>query len=219
MATSYLDDFGDDAFEEITTQGVKTKPNDSIPSLSDHHHFKPVFGLDYISFSQSGFCFNNPSVPALDFIELLRCCQTISQFTYGELRDVSVGNAYHFHEVDRWRLVQHGLIEKFQAKLSGRTKGLPPVYQFALYTDSSRGSAPRVLGYVGKWGIFYLLWFDWLHALYPRAAPAAPVTPPPANTSVTPVPLVTNSPADSPSAFRADGKAKRPRLPKPDSNN
>lgn len=197
MATGYLDDFGDDAFEQLTEQGVKSGPNDSIPDLEEHYHFKPVFGLDYISLDKSPFCFNNPQIPAMDFVELLRRCHKISHLTYSELHDNSAGNGYHFHEVDKPRLAQHGLIDKFRERIPERKKGLPPVYQFALYTD--KDNAPRVLGYVGKWGIFYLLWFDWGHLLYPRQITE---------------PLV-NNPASvaSRSPLRSDGRPWRQRLP------
>lgn len=201
MVTSYLEDFGDDVFEELTSKGVKGGQNDHIPSLDEHYHFKPVFGLDYLSLDSSPFCFNNPSIPAYGLIEVLKCCQRMSLLTYQELEDTSIGNAYHFHEVDQKKLEAHGLIDKFQEKLPDRKKRLPPVYQVAIYTDGGKGDAPRMVGYIGKWGIFYLLWLDWGHQLYrdnyqsvlPSAKP--PQALPSAN------------------GIRSDGKPKRPRIP------
>lgn len=200
MATSYLEDFGDDVFDALTKYGVKNNPNDSIPELAEHYHFKPLFGLDYISLDQSPFCFNNPAIPARDFVELLKRCSSISKLKYSELHNVEIGNGYHFHEVDKAHLDAHGLRANFQKKMTGRTKALPPVYQFALYTDKE--TAPRVLGYIGKWGIFYLLWFDYGHLLYPRdTLPAPPV-------DETPKPVIDEAPA-----LRSDGKPKRARIP------
>jgi hypothetical protein len=200
MATSYLDDFSDDAFDELKEQGIKSKPNDSIPALTTHFHFRPVFGFDYLSLNQGPFCFNNPAIPSRDFVELLRRFQRISLLTYSEIQDKTIGNGYHFHEVEKHRLNSHGLADEFQKKLVGRTRALPPVYQFALYTD--KNAAPRVLGYIGKWGIFYLLWLDYGHLLYPENAPAAPAPAP------SPAP-----PSNPPGGLRADGRPKRPRLP------
>jgi hypothetical protein len=199
MATNYLDDFSDDTFNQLKEQGVKSKPNDSIPALETHFHFSPVFGFDYLSLDKSNFCFNNPAIPARDFVELLRRFQKISLLTYSEIQDKTVGNGYHFHEVEKWRLNSHGLADEFQKKLEGRTRALPPVYQFALYTD--KNTAPRILGYIGKWGIFYLLWLDHGHLLYPEDKPAvaAPASPEP----------------PAPAGLRPDGKPWRPRLPPP----
>lgn len=207
MATSYLDDFGDDAFDQLTGQGIKSGPNDSIPNLEEHYHFKPVFGLDYISLNKTAFCFNNPEIPARDFIELLVRCNKISSLTYSELHDTSFGNGYHFHEVDKPRLARNGLIDKFRERIPERKKALPPVYQFALYTDKE--TAPRVLGYIGKWGVFYLLWFDYGHLLYPRDGNPLPVDEPtgPALAVEKPSPVV-----DATMGLRADGRPKRPRI-------
>ena len=201
MATGYLGDFGDEAFDQLTKQGIKSGANDAIPNLEEHYHFKPVFGLDYLSLDGTPFCFNNLEIPARDFVELLRRCQKISQLTYSELHDDSVGNGYHFHEVDKHRLAHHGLLEKFRARIPERKKGLPPVYQFALYTD--KDIAPRVLGYVGKWGIFYLLWFDYGHLLYPRQDTGQPADKPPEP----PLVKVVSRPP-----FRPDGRPWRNRL-------
>jgi hypothetical protein len=201
MATSYLDDFGDDVFDALAKYGVKNNPNDYIPGLDEQSHLTPAFGLDYISLEQGRFCFDNPNIPKVDFIELLKCCNRMSALSYSDIGDKSVGNAYHFHEVDKRKLRARGLLDKFQHKLDGRTRGLPPVYQFALYTDSGRGTAPRVLGYIGKWGIFFLLWFDWGHEIYSDIPHVTPVVAPPV--------------ADAPSASNTTEKPRRPRFLRP----
>lgn len=162
----YLDRFDLGDLEGLAEDGIKGDKR--IPYLKEQSHFEPVFGFDYISLNQGKFCFDNPKIPASDFIELLAKCKEISSLSYDNLTNAADRFEHRFHPVDRRKLEACGLSARSKITINGVEKDIPEIYQFGLYTDKKAGSAPRVIGFIGKWGIFYLLWFDWEHLIYPE---------------------------------------------------
>lgn len=168
---SCLDDVDpDDLVEQILRSGLKSAAALPQPYAREHRHLTPVFAFDHVQMNGSAFCFNNPAVTPVEWVALMQKCQELSALTFPKLLDADFSDGHRFHEVSLGKLRAHGLDKHLEqvCRASARNAKieLPTVWQFALYTNAA--GAPRVLGYVGKWAVFYLLWFDVGHLIYPE---------------------------------------------------
>lgn len=58
-----------------------------------------------------------------------------------------------------------GIVERvFNKKLSAEQT--PPLLEIRLYTNKNGNKAPRVFGFIGNWGIVYILCYDPFHQIY-----------------------------------------------------
>lgn len=145
--------------------------NPENPGFAKIEHFKPVFAFDYISLGKTKLCFNNPDLEARNFHDFLGRLYDISTKSYSDVHD----NDKHFHKINLARKkhedVQAILIEDakfFAEKEDIDAENLPEIWQFTIATDNENNYAPRVVGFFGTHGIFYLLWFDLEHSIYEK---------------------------------------------------
>jgi hypothetical protein len=132
------------------------------------HHIKkmqPIFAFDYISLNQGDKCFNCTAYTVSDYIGLLEGLKKVSQFTYEKLHDTK---SFRFHKV-KFDEKNVALTRKefkqilTQKEDSLEDEELPNVWQF----DLQYIAKARVAGFLYK-GVFYLVWYDRNHLIYPR---------------------------------------------------
>lgn len=126
---------------------------------------KPVFAFDYISLEAGTKCFDNPSLKISDFIGLLYGLKKVSEHTYESLHKI---RAFRFHKIDfddkKVTISRRDFKEKLTFRLDEfRDEELPNLWQF----DLQYIAKARVAGFLYK-GVFYLVWYDRDHLIYPR---------------------------------------------------
>ncbi|HTC00233.1 MAG TPA: hypothetical protein VK705_06080 [Ferruginibacter sp.] len=164
MSNIFLDGFNPIPPSVPTKKGVKSKIKLQFKSISD---LKPVFSYKYLSLNQSDFCYNNPQLDLLDFFELFKVKRELSALRFEEIEPI---NKYHFHHVKSNKKEVKELIKKFKVFVKNETGtddyDLPEIYQFSVYTTDKK--APRVFGFLGKEGLFNIVWLDLNHDIYPK---------------------------------------------------
>lgn len=168
----FLDGYDPEVVEDLVDYGAGSVPGTLLPSLREQEKWFPTFAVNYVSLNQSGLCFDNPSLSVEKFISLLTKCKELNDLTYQQLIDSS-RKLHRFHIVEPHKLKKVGLwrplCDLWRITPGSRTEDeLPEIYQFGLYTKAETEQAPRVLGFVGRWGVFYLLWFDVDHLVYTK---------------------------------------------------
>lgn len=144
---------------------AKYKIGEKGLSFHDIRTMKPVFAFDYLSFDGSDMCFNHEGLELDDYKGLLNCLKNISKLDYQTLHDT---RNYRFHKIDfddkRVSLTRRD----FKLKLVPREEllndeNLPNLWQF----DLNYQLEARAAGFLYK-GVFYLVWFDRNHKIYPQ---------------------------------------------------
>ncbi|SFI28525.1 hypothetical protein [Halpernia frigidisoli] len=142
----------------------KYKIGENGVSFYDIRDMKPVFAFDYLSIKFSNLCYNSNSLKVEDYLGFLTALKTNSQFTYNELR---TKKNYRFHPIDFDSDNVSINRKDFKKVLSFKPdeikdEELPTLYQFDLHYHQKA----RACGFLYK-GIFYLVWFDRNHIIYP----------------------------------------------------
>jgi len=150
--------------KQIIEQSGKYKIGEPGYSFYDIKSLKPVFAFDYISLSQSPLCFDNNELTSKDYLGLIEGLKKVSSISYDELQRTQ---NYRFHRVDfddpRVSLKR----QNFKYILSPKEDLLPDEHLPILYQfDLQYVQAARVLGFIFK-GVFYLVWYDRHHKVYP----------------------------------------------------
>lgn len=160
----YFDD--EDDFEPIKYKiGDK---NINSPSIGQYTLF---FAFDYVSLNGTKYCFNNPQIKHEHFVEIYHFKRDISSIIINDFTDNSrLKQKYHFHSID---IFQKRYLVPLFCKLLGMKQDvdpskLPTLYQFAIFTNNETSEAPRIVGFFGKMGIFYVLWLDYEHDIYKK---------------------------------------------------
>lgn len=128
-------------------------------SFNKIKNLKPTFAFDYISLKKSELCFNSTLIKTKNYHSFFDKLKRISNLTYDDLsKDVS----FKFHSVDFAKIN----IGDYKKCLTNNTssitdENLPTLYQFKLFEEA------RACGFLYK-GVFYLVWFDRNHEIYPR---------------------------------------------------
>ena len=118
-----------------------------------------------MSLSNSELCYNSDKLTTKDFIGLLEGLKKISAISYNDLKNTP---NYRFHQIDfddpRVSISKKDFksILTFKETLL-KDEELPNLYQF----DIQYVQEARVCGFLYK-GIFYLVWYDRNHIIYPR---------------------------------------------------
>lgn len=125
----------------------------------------PVFSFNYLSWAGSELCANAPGLGRDDLVGLLDGLRRISQVTYGELLRQ---RTWRFHTVDlessKVSLNQDDFLKVLAPSGRGMNEDdLPTLYQFDLQFIREA----RAVGFL-YFGVFYLVWYDRYHKLYPR---------------------------------------------------
>lgn len=150
---------------DIVNGSTKYKIGEPGFSFGDIKSLKPTFAFDYLSLNGKDFCFNNNSLTKADYIGLLEGLHKISDTPYEILHDT---RAYRFHKIDfsdKRVTIKKSDFKKILTKKPATLKEeeLPNLWQFDLqYVQQA-----RACGFLYK-GVFYLVWYDRHHKIYPR---------------------------------------------------
>lgn len=155
----------DDEEEILTT---KYTPGGVKPKLSQVESYTLAFAYDYTSLYQTKMCFDNPKIPTSDYHELYYLKQEISIKQLSEL--ISNSSTYRFHPIDysikrKWLFDDYAKILNQKIRHTDDFDKLPTLYQIAVYTTENK--SPRIIGFIGNYGIFHLIWFDYEHSVFP----------------------------------------------------
>ena len=151
--------------EKILNEVSKYKLGSSGYSFYDIKNLKPIFAFDYLSLNCSELCFNSARLSTEDYIGFLEGLRKISDTSYQALHDTK---NYRFHKIDFDDKKVSISRKDFKLILSNKPEllkdeELPTLYQF----DIHYVQAARVCGFLFK-GVFYLVWYDRNHTIYPR---------------------------------------------------
>lgn len=125
---------------------------------------KPTFAFDYLSMQGTELCFNARDLSINDYIGFLDGLKKNSSKTYQELKENRI---YRFHRID---FDEHNVSiskREFKRILTEKEElltdeELPNLYQFDLHYKQKA----RAAGFLFK-GVFYIVWFDKDHRIYP----------------------------------------------------
>lgn len=149
----------------ISEQQSKYKIGEKGYSFYDIKHLKPVFAFDYLSLNSTELCFNSNKLEVRDYIGFLEGLKKVSATSYNDLK---INPVYRFHEIDFDDKKVSISRKEFKAILSYKESllsddELPTLYQL----DLQYVQAARICGFLYK-GVFYLVWYDRFHKIYPR---------------------------------------------------
>ena len=123
----------------------------------------PVFSFEYISLCKTNKCFNCDNITQKTYHKFFERLKNISRVYFKEL--IEGGSAIRFHNVDFNDERVKIMVSDFREALTPKSQSLddentPELYQFSI------GGEKRIFGFLGKLGIFYLVWFDHSHSIY-----------------------------------------------------
>lgn len=148
----------------LNEQSKKYKIGEKGYSFYDIKSLKPVFAFDYLALDSSDLCFNSPKLESKDYVGFLDGLKKVSSISYNDLKVVP---AYRFHAIDFEKDNLSITRKNFKKILTYKEELLtdeemPTLYQFDLqYVQKA-----RACGFLYK-GIFYLVWYDRHHSIYP----------------------------------------------------
>ena len=150
--------------DKITSLKDKYKVGAAGVSFYDIREIKPVFAFDYLSLGSTELCYDCPKLSTTDYVGFLTGLKTNSQFTYNELR---TNPNFRFHAINFDKDNVSIKRKDFKQMLSFKPDEisddeLPTLYQFDLHYKQKA----RACGFLYK-GVFYLVWFDKDHIIYP----------------------------------------------------
>ena len=121
---------------------------------------KVVFAFDHIQFNSSECCFNHQDICRADFLDLMDGLKKLSKETYGNI--VENRNRFHYHEVRNgdggWWFTEN----KVRKALGSKNWEIPTILQIWMMKGER-----RIVWFLYS-GIFYIIWYDRDHIIYPR---------------------------------------------------
>jgi hypothetical protein len=150
--------------DEIKKHKSKYNLGEKGFSFYEIRELKPVFAFDYLSLNGTNLCYNSSDLTINDFIGFLDGLKRNSSITYNELR---TNKYYRFHPIDFDNDNISISRKDFKKTLTFKEEflsdeELPTLYQFDLHYSQKA----RACGFLFK-GVFYLVWFDNNHIIYP----------------------------------------------------
>ena len=150
--------------DDIKKIKAKYQLGESGMSFYEIRELKPVFAFDYLSLERTPLCFNSVGLDVDDYIGFLDGLKRNSAKTYHEL---STNRYYRFHSIDFDNDNISITRKHFKQALTNKEEllddeELPTLYQFDLHYHQKA----RACGFLFK-GVFYLIWFDKDHIIYP----------------------------------------------------
>lgn len=148
-------------FQPLIPEVSRFKLGDKPVSFHEIKDLTPVFAFNHVSLRKSNKCFNCESITKKTYYKFFKRLRDISSVYYKEL--IEGGSAIRFHLID-FNNVKI-TVNDFRGALTSRPETLddentPELYQFSI------GGEKRIFGFLGKLGIFYLVWFDHSHSIY-----------------------------------------------------
>lgn len=131
--------------------------------LHDNLKLVPIFSFTDANLNGTSLCYNNPELKVEHYHKLFERLKNIGRKTYNELN--KEGKYWRFHDVDFEEKNVSLSKEDFKKAISRNPdkvsdEGIPTCYQFDVAQEM------RAMGYLGHFGIFYLVWFDKNHEVY-----------------------------------------------------
>lgn len=126
----------------------------------------PVFAYDYVSLNGTNFCFNQCKIRGGQYMSYFEKAKEISKI---DISTLFTEKTNHIHTIDLNE--KFFLIPKIKELLNIdkdkfiEPEKLPTLAQFEVETDPERGS-PRVIFFLGSYGVFHILFFDLEHNTY-----------------------------------------------------
>jgi len=139
------------------------KLGDKPISFHEIKDLTPVFAFNYISLRKTNKCFNCDDIAQKTYHKFFKRLKNISRVYFREL--IEGGSAIRFHHIDFNDERVKIMVSDFREALTPKSQSLddentPELYQFSI------GGEKRIFGFLGKLGIFYLVWFDHSHSIY-----------------------------------------------------
>lgn len=136
---------------------------DKPANLNENRHHCPVFSFQYVSMNKTKKCFNNSSIRTKDYHAFLERLKKISLVSYEKMDQGGI--SFRFHPVnfdDSGVTITENDFKKALTPTphildEGNT---PTLYQFSI------GGKQRVFGFLGYYGTFHLVWYDYDHSVY-----------------------------------------------------
>jgi len=147
--------------------------NESSKNFNKYFSNNPLFSYDLIGLNLTEYNFNQDCFDLKDIKTYFEKVNFISKKSINDLID-STNYRNHFHVISYPNAKLKELIKKISGRSTLRDEQLPIIGQFALYTDdyeASRASSrksPRIYFLIGKNAIFYVLFYDPYHEIYPK---------------------------------------------------
>jgi len=141
---------------------LKYNLGDSVESIDSLKHHSLTFSFEYSCFRSTPISLNYEKPQKDHYIDFLDCLKHLSSITINDLIKDEVG--YHFHEIDinlKYYLKTF-LLKQFKVD-NIKFSALPSIYQIAYPTSDHE---PRICGFFGSFGVFYVLWWDFHHLIH-----------------------------------------------------
>jgi len=150
-------------FQPSIPEVSRFKLGDKLVSFHEIKDLTPVFAFNYVSLRKSDKCFNCGDIAQKTYHKFFERLKNISRVYFKEL--IEGGSAIRFHNVDFNDERVKIMVSDFRGALTSKLETLddentPELYQFSI------GGEKRIFGFLGKLGIFYLVWFDHSHSIY-----------------------------------------------------
>lgn len=121
------------------------------------------FCFEHASLENGCLCFDNPRFEPSDMIELVKVLKYISGFTIKDIQDNMDTLRFHSVNLSHKAYLKH--IYRKSIKYSGSDDQIPTLFQLEVFTDNSRGVAPRLTFYILIDCIGKIVYFDYQHLL------------------------------------------------------
>lgn len=141
---------------------VKYNLGDSVDSIDNLKHHSLILSFEYSCFRSTPISLNYEKPDKNHYIDLLDFLKHLSSITINDL--IQSEADYHFHDIniDLKYFLKTFLQKQFKVE-NIRFSALPSIYQIAYPSD---GHEPRLCGFFGSLGVFYVLWWDFNHLIY-----------------------------------------------------
>lgn len=141
---------------------AKYSLGDSVDSIDNLKHHSLIFSFEYSCFRSTPISLNYEKPHKNHYIDFLDFFKHLSNITINDL--IQNGDVYHFHDINiNLKYFLKTFLQK-QFKVENiRFSALPSIYQIAYPTD---GHQPRLCGFFGSLGVFYVLWWDFNHLIH-----------------------------------------------------
>ncbi len=154
----------DDEFQDLKFKFGQKISN----SINKHYSRTPLFSYDYVDLNETAYNF---SQDCFDNTDAKKYFEKVKEFSKLAIDDIIDESSYkkHFHIYSTPKHKQRELLNKIHKKQL-RDEQLPPIGQFALYTNENASretkiKSPRIYFMVGDYGIFYILFYDPYHEI------------------------------------------------------
>ena len=147
---------------------LKYKIGDKLEQIQ--FHITPTIAYDYLLTDRDNqYSFLHPDLNKCqcedlpgksDYAIYFEKISSFCKRTFDEILNQS-DYKEHIHRVNINSTISHLLEQIFKKRIT--STNLPDIWQFALYTNKKDKRAPRILFFIGHWGVIYILALDQWH--------------------------------------------------------